>query len=120
MDFSKPSETIEDIMKSQSAGERVATDYSESIVSTCKYIVSQLGSRDKEHTSYFDAGNEPSFITPTYVQTDKTRIILQIIIITLFAAFAVYYILGSSEKVHLVAFGILCVGFGYAIYLNGR
>jgi 1,4-dihydroxy-2-naphthoate octaprenyltransferase len=53
-----------------------------------------------------------------FMHSHKTQIILQIIIITLIAAFVVYYVLGSFEYVHIVAFGIICAGVGYAVYLN--
>ena len=97
MDFNKPSETIADIMESPAKRGGCAVRRSDSDVKLTR--------------------NEAKD-SPGYKHTHKTQIILQIIIVTLLAAFAVYYLLGSSEHVHIVAFGVICAGVGYAVYIN--
>ena len=96
MEYNKPSETIADIFNTP-ANRR-----------DCAVSKSDSGMNDEVKDS------------PVFIHNYKDQIILRIIIDTLLAAFAVYYLLGSSEHVHIVAFGVICAGVGYAVYLNSR
>jgi len=51
--------------------------------------------------------------------TSKT-LVLQVLALTLIVVVAVYSVMGGSPYVHATGFGCIVVGFGYAMFLNGK